>query len=156
MLAAHVYFEITTNEDIKLHWITEIILGYINQFPWIGVLILLMLLDVATGIIAAAINKTVSSEFSQRGILKKVQMIILVGVGMIFEIVHPELPWGKLIAMLFIANEMISITENAGRAGLPLPKQLLDILAKSKEHEAETGPTVTLKVVEEKKDDPQN
>lgn len=146
-----IYFEIHTNNDVQVHWLTQIIMDYINQFPWIGVLVLLMILDIITGVIAAAINKTVSSEFSSRGILKKVQMIVLVGVGLIFEIVHPELPWGKLIAMLFIANEMISITENAGRAGLPLPKQLLDVLAKSKEHHDDgESQTVRIEVLETK------
>ena len=39
------------------------------------------------------------------------------------------------IVMFYIANEYISLIENAGRLGVPIPKKLLDVLEQLKKED---------------------
>lgn len=101
--------------------------------PIVWLLVALMILDVLTGVIAAFISKEVDSNISFIGVSKKIQMLIFVAAGLVFERFHPGMPWGKLIAGLLSLTEMISITENASKSGLPIPSQLKDALKRLKE-----------------------
>jgi toxin secretion/phage lysis holin len=121
----------------ELHWTTQLISDYIQAFPFIGILILLMMLDIASGIIAAAINREIDSNFSFKGALKKAQMLLMVAAGLVFEMIYPDVPWGRIIAGLLSLGEMISITENAGKAGLPIPVQLKETLKRLRSAEKE-------------------
>ena len=101
-----------------------------GQYPIVGILILMMGLDVAVGLCAAVITRSVSATVSQNGMTRKVIMLLLVGVGAVLEPYAGELPLSKLIAMAFIATEGISIVKNSARAGVPVPQQLIDVLTK--------------------------
>lgn len=100
-------------------------------------LIAFMVLDYATGLISAYIGKKLSSSVGFAGIAKKVFILILVAVGHILD-VH-ILGGGSVcrsaVTGFYLANEGISILENSGKIGLPLPKRLLDILAQLKNKE---------------------
>lgn len=93
-------------------------------------LIAFMVLDYVTGIISAYIAKKLSSAVGYSGIAKKVFILILVAVGHILD-VH-VLGGGAVcrsaVIGFYLANEGISILENSGKIGLPLPKKLLDVL----------------------------
>lgn len=117
----------------EVHWFTQILADGANMFPFVGVLVILMLLDILTGLVAAMSEGKVNSNCSFRGIWKKVQMLLLVASGLVFEVLYPDIPWGKVIAGLFSVTEMISIIENAGRAGLPIPIALKETLSRLKE-----------------------
>lgn len=46
----------------------------------------------------------------------------------------------NVIVMFYIANEGLSVIENCGRIGLPIPKRLLDALEQLRnENDTETG-----------------
>lgn len=109
------------------------------------VLVGLMFLDILTGFIAAWINRDVDSSYSYRGMLKKAQMLLMVAAAMMFEFIYPDIPWAKIIAGFLCLTELISIVENMGRSGIPLPKQLKDTLKKLREND-ETATTAKLEV----------
>lgn len=97
--------------------------------PLVQLLIWLMALDMVTGILAAILNRELSSAASFRGVLKKVMVLALVVSGILLE-PHVGLPVADAIAGFYCAHEIISISENAARAGLPVPDVLKAVLLK--------------------------
>lgn len=97
-------------------------------------LIALIVLDYISGVIAAAAEKRLSSAVGAKGIAKKIFMLLIVAVANIVDInVIGEGHILKNVTMIFyICNECISLIENAGRLGVPVPKKLLDVLAQLK------------------------
>ena len=95
----------------------------------LAVLLWMMALDYLTGVLAACYTHTVSSEVGYRGILRKVAILAMIAlahlVGGAVEL--PEIR--AFVIGFYIANEAISIAENAGHMGVKLPKRLLDVLA---------------------------
>ena len=100
-------------------------------------LVAFMSIDYVTGLVVAWIRKELSSEIGFKGIAKKVFILSLVAVGHILD-VH-VLGGGAVcrsaVIGFYIANEGISILENAGNIGLPLPKKLIDVLQQLKSKE---------------------
>lgn len=101
-----------------------------NSYPFVGQLVLLMGIDIITGILAAGIAKTVSSTTAYEGMVRKAIMLLLVGLGVILEPYAQEVPLGKMLALSFSVVEVLSIIENAARAGVPIPEVLRDFLIK--------------------------
>ena len=100
-------------------------------------LIGLIVMDYISGIIAAVVEKKLSSEVGAKGIAKKIFMLLIVAVANIVDInVIGEGHVLKSVTVIFyIANECISLIENAGRLGVPVPKKLLDVLEQLKNKE---------------------
>lgn len=102
----------------------------------VAVLILLMLCDYVTGIISAYISKTLSSSTGLKGILKKLCCLIAVAAAMGVDWViyitgfnSPDIGTAALLVTVWLTvNEIISIMENLGKIGIPLPKSLLNIV----------------------------
>ncbi|MFC4778648.1 holin family protein [Paenibacillus sp. GCM10023252] len=83
--------------------------------------------DYVTGV-AASIKegKGLNSSFGAWGIARKGLMLLVILVAHRIDIlldVSNNMTMGAAI-YFYIANELISITENYGRLGLPLPEQL--------------------------------
>lgn len=97
-------------------------------------LIGLIVMDYISGVVAAAVEKKLSSEVGAKGIAKKIFMLLIVAVANIVDInVIGEGHVLKSVTVIFyIANECISLLENAGRLGVPVPKKLLDVLEQLK------------------------
>ena len=78
-----------------------------------------------------------SSAVGFKGLLKKVMIFVLVMVGTVVDMAIPAANHAirSAVIMFYIANEGLSILENAGQLGLPLPKALKNALEKIKEHE---------------------
>lgn len=87
------------------------------------VLVVLMLIDYITGVMTAYITGFgLSSAVGVKGLLRKAYCIIIVGVCSYAEgFVGVELA-SDVVTVAFIANEFLSIVENAGKAGVPLPE----------------------------------
>ncbi len=98
-------------------------------------LIVLIVMDYISGVVAAIVEKKLSSEIGAKGIAKKVFMLLIVAVANIVDInVIGEGNTLRTVTVLFyIANECISLIENAGRLGVPVPKKLMDVLAQLKD-----------------------
>ncbi|MDE5576184.1 MAG: phage holin family protein [Oscillospiraceae bacterium] len=100
-------------------------------------LIGLIALDYISGVIAAVVEKKLSSEVGAKGIAKKIFMLLIVAVANIVDInVIGEGHVLKSVTVIFyLANECISLIENAGRLGVPVPKKLIDVLEQLKNKE---------------------
>ena len=97
-------------------------------------LIALIVLDYISGVLAAAVRKKLSSAVGAKGIAKKVFMMMIVALANIVDInVIGEGHVLRTVTVVFyICNECISLIENAGRLGVPVPKKLLDVLEQLK------------------------
>lgn len=105
--------------------------------PWdalINALIALVALDYVTGIICAAANKRLSSEIGFKGLIKKAVIFALVAVAGVADKVIPATNQAirAAVILFYIANEAISILENAAELGLPVPEKLKAVLIKTK------------------------
>jgi len=106
--------------------------GEVNGLFW--ALIAFMALDYITGVIVAVIEKRLSSEVGFRGLAKKFLILVFVAVGHIADTyILGGTPAAMSAVMLFyMANEGISIIENAAALGLPVPKKLTSIMEQIK------------------------
>jgi len=95
-------------------------------------LVTLVVVDYLTGVALAIYNKQVSSEIGFKGILKKIFIFILVGVGNIIDLylLNETGPIRTAIIFFYISNEGISILENISKTSLPIPEFLKSILEK--------------------------
>ena len=111
--------------------------GEVTGLFW--ALIAFMALDYITGVVVAIIEKRLSSEVGFRGLAKKFLILVFVAVGHIADTyILGETPAAMSAVMLFyMANEGISIIENAAALGLPVPKKLKDIMAQLKKESEE-------------------
>ena len=93
-------------------------------------LAIFMVLDYITGMITSFIEKTWDSEKGGVGLIKKGTIVLLVILGVFLDrlITGDKWVFRTVICMFYIANEGLSIVENCGRIGLPVPKCLLDAL----------------------------
>jgi len=92
-----------------------------DKYPTVGLLLVLMMLDVLTGLFAGAIERKLNSRVSWTGMCKKVLMILAVGMGNALEPYASDVPLGKVIAVFYSFTEGISVIENLKRGGVPVP-----------------------------------
>ena len=88
-------------------------------------LLIFIILDCVTGVIATCINKNPSSETGFKGIEKKIVILFVVAVGNMVDICI--LGGGAVccstVVGVYLADEGIRIFENARNLGIPLPKK---------------------------------
>lgn len=98
-------------------------------------LILFVIVDYVTGLMAAYVKKEISSETGFIGIMKKVVIFCLVAIGYVID-AHVLGNGGVVrtaVIFFYLSNEGISILENAAVMGLPIPQKLLDVLEQLKD-----------------------
>ena len=98
-----------------------------------GLLIALVIFAVAdyiTGVMCAISDKKLSSEVGFKGICRKVIIFMLVGVAHVIDV--NVIATGSVLrtAVIFFyrSNEGVSLLENAGHLGLPIPEKLKIVL----------------------------
>ena len=94
-------------------------------------LIIFMVIDYITGLMCAVADRKLSSAVGFKGICKKVLILMLVGVANIMD-VHVIGTGSALrgaVVCFYLANEGLSLLENAAHIGLPVPERLKDVLA---------------------------
>ena len=98
-------------------------------------LVVFVVVDYATGLMAAAVEKQLSSEVGFKGIFKKVVIFCLVAVGHIVDthIIGEGSVLRTAVIFFYLSNEGISILENAARIGLPVPEKLKAVLEQLRE-----------------------
>lgn len=101
-------------------------------------LLIAIVLDYISGLIKAYNNKVLSSKIGFRGIVKKLGILVLVMIAVIVDrITGGTGAIRTLIIYYFVANEGLSIIENLGEAGLPIPKVLKNALKNLKKENDE-------------------
>lgn len=98
-----------------------------------------ILIDYLTGVMVAMALRQVSSEIGFVGILKKILILIMVGLGHLLDqnLLGGGATMRTAVIFFYTANEGISITENLGRLGLPIPTKLTAVLKQLSEEEKE-------------------
>lgn len=94
-------------------------------------LIAFVVIDYITGVMSAINDRTLSSEVGFRGVCRKVLIFLLVGVANMLDVqvIGTGSVLRTAVIFFYISNEGVSLLENAGHLGLPIPKKLKDILA---------------------------
>jgi toxin secretion/phage lysis holin len=95
------------------------------------VLLWLITIDYITGVINAIVQGKLNSEVGAKGIAKKVGMLAVVAISNLIS-QYAGMDIRTFVIGYYIANESISILENAGKMGAPIPKRLMDILEQLK------------------------
>lgn len=115
------------------------------------VLVAVILIDYVTGMAAASYTKQLNSRVGVVGIVKKVCYLALVAVGMVVDYlissalvsigIHLQINYcfGMIITVWLIINELISILENLGEMGVPLPGFLTGMIKTLKSKVEEQG-----------------
>ena len=87
-------------------------------------LLLLVLLDYITGI-------CVASQIGAKGITKKVAMFVVIAFCHVLDayLLHAEAALETVSTIFYLSNEGISILENVGKLGVPLPQKVQTLLS---------------------------
>ncbi len=94
-------------------------------------LIVFVAIDYITGVMCAVIDRKLSSAVGFKGIFRKVLIFLLVGIANIIDVqvVGTGAVLRTAVIFFYISNEGVSLLENAGHLGLPVPEKMKDILA---------------------------
>ena len=90
----------------------------------------LLWIDYLTGVMCAFADHTLSSEVGFRGICRKVLIFLLVGMANILDVavIGNGSVLRTAVIFFYISNEGVSLLENAGHLGLPIPQKMKDVL----------------------------
>lgn len=94
------------------------------------VLVVLMVIDYVTGFLGSIKNKQVNSEVMFWGGIRKglILAVIIIAVSL-DEMVGNSVPILRTLAIYFyVTREGISVTENLGSLGVPLPASVRQVL----------------------------
>lgn len=94
-------------------------------------LIVFMVVDYITGVMCAINDKKLSSTVGFKGICRKVLILMLVGIANLLDvtIIGTGAVLRTAVIFFYLSNEGVSLLENAGHLGLPIPEKLKEILA---------------------------
>lgn len=128
-----------------LNYVRIIVAAIGTGFTWLFgtwdtaliVLISFMVLDYATGLLRAWINKEVSSDIGLKGIARKCVIFVVLIVAVMLDRLLNTGTWvfRTLVCYFYIANEGISLLENCAGLGLPIPEKIKDALIQLKDGE---------------------
>lgn len=93
-------------------------------------LLAFVVIDYATGVMCAIVDKRLSSAVGFKGIFKKVLIFALVGIGHILDthVIGAGAVLRTAVIFFYMSNEGVSLLENAAYLGLPIPKKLKAVL----------------------------
>ena len=92
-------------------------------------LVIFMLIDYITGILVAAVfkksNKTedggLESKAGWKGLIRKFSTLLIVLISIRLNIIFNTTIISNCVVFTFLANELLSLLENVGLMGIPLP-----------------------------------
>lgn len=127
------------------HWLSFFISAYATFLTFaygpdrimFNTLLVLMAADFITGLMSASVDSGLCSKVGFRGLLKKIAVLVVISVTH-----HIDLLLSSSVVMLgglyfYSALELISITENCGRLGVPMPNGIKNAIAILKEKDGE-------------------
>ncbi len=93
-------------------------------------LIAFVTVDYLTGVMCAIADKKLSSNVGFKGICRKVLIFLLVGIANIIDVqvIGQVGILRTAVIFFYLSNEGVSLLENAGHLGLPIPEQLKTVL----------------------------
>ncbi|GAA0379054.1 phage holin family protein [Bacillus horti] len=106
----------------------------------LNVLFVLVIIDYISGLVASGFEGKISSNTGMKGIAKKVFIFAIVAIAHLVDTALGESHLFRDAAIFFyIANELISIIENGGRMGVPIPpgiQKAVEVLKRKGERDA--------------------
>ena len=104
-------------------------------------LVLFVVVDYITGVMCAAADHRLSSEVGFKGICRKVLIFLLVGIGHVLDtqIIGTGSVLRTAVIFFYLSNEGVSLLENAGHLGLPIPEKLKVVLEQLHDRAEEEG-----------------
>lgn len=102
-------------------------------------IVFLAVVDYITGCIKGIYTKQLSSEIGFKGLLKKIVMFIVIAVAYVIQgLVGGKIPLREVVIMFYIANEGLSLLENAA-VFVPVPERLKAVLLQLREKDESEG-----------------
>ncbi|MGM1048411.1 MAG: phage holin family protein [Bacillota bacterium] len=123
--------------DLFIKWLGAICTSAATYFfgGWsgvLGVLLVFVIIDFVTGCAAAGASGELKSKIGMIGIARKVFIFAMVAVGHLVDgVLGDSHLFRDTVAYFYIANELLSIIENGGRLGAPIPpviQQAVEVL----------------------------
>ncbi|MBG9980435.1 phage holin family protein [Facklamia lactis] len=90
-------------------------------------LLAFVIVDYLTGVLRAGVERKLSSTIGFKGIAKKIMIFIMVGIAHLVDaylLTEANGLTRTAVIFFYISNEGLSIIENSGAIGLPIPKKL--------------------------------
>ena len=116
-------------------------LGFAALGGWLGyflggsdgllfALLAFVVIDYITGVMCAIVDKKLSSSVGFKGLCRKVLIFLMVGIGHALDsyVIGNGSILRTAVIFFYIANEGLSLTENAAHLGLPIPEKLKAVL----------------------------
>ncbi len=93
-------------------------------------LLAFVVIDYITGVMCAIADQRLSSAVGFKGICRKVLIFLLVGIANILDVqvIGTGSVLRTAIIFFYISNEGVSLLENAGHLGLPIPEKIKSVL----------------------------
>lgn len=113
--------------------------------PWhmlLYVLGVLFIFDFITGLVAAGLEGNISSREGIKRIPAKVGMAVIIALGHFADVaLQTDTFFRDACLYFYCTNEILSIIENAGRIGVPIPDIMRDAvkILRNKDQESEKG-----------------
>lgn len=100
-------------------------------------LVIFMLIDYITGILVAVVfkksNKTedggLESKAGWKGLIRKFSTLLIVLISIRLDIIFNTTIISNCVVFTFLANELLSLLENVGLMGIPLPSVLTEVIS---------------------------
>lgn len=93
-------------------------------------LVVFVAMDYITGVMCAAADQKLSSGVGFKGICRKVLIFMMVGIANVLDvqIIGNGSVLRTAVIFFYLSNEGVSLLENAGHLGLPIPSRLKAVL----------------------------
>jgi len=116
--------------------------GFLAWFlgGWDSLLYLLItftVVDYVTGVLRGIMFKCLSSKIGYKGLIRKVMIFVVVGLASLTDsyLLGGVEVLRSIVICFYIANEGISMLENASAIGLPIPRKLKEALVQLRDTE---------------------
>lgn len=106
-----------------------------GEVDYLSALVVLMLLDIITGVMKAIKNKDLRSRSALFGYARKIAVFAIIIVANIIDIILDLNGMvAKATVLFYMANEILSIIENAAHIGLKVPPVIQEKLRGFDQH----------------------
>lgn len=113
-------------------WISFIawLIGGFDLLIW--TILTLMTLDYISGILVGYKEKTLNSKKGFKGLCKKVMILIIICCSSLISQILKNFALRDIVIIFYCSTEILSILENAGKIGVPIPQKLKEALEQCK------------------------
>lgn len=118
--------------------------------PTLQILAVFVCMDFISGVLQGFYSGELSSRVGYKGLIKKCGIFFVIIVANLLDLLTGQALFRMPVVYFFVAMEGVSILENLGKMGVPIPPLLLDKLSQLQDRSTATS-TETTTTVEVKK-----